>query len=138
MRLRDTSEGELLDQIFPLYSRTRPPAWGSVPVGPGDDAAVVGAPGGSVVATTDSMVRGLDWRDEWSSAHDVGVKVATGDASCMTCGNISAAAAANTTPAARCCMALTKLALGLRNSDRSAPAITSASAWKKGSVAIWY
>jgi thiamine-monophosphate kinase len=45
-------------------------------VGPGDDAAVVGTPGGSVVATTDSMVRGRDWRDEWSSAHDVGVKVA--------------------------------------------------------------
>ena len=48
----------------------------SVPVGPGDDAAVVGSPGGSVVATTDSMVGGRDWRDDWSSAHDVGVKVA--------------------------------------------------------------
>lgn len=76
MRLRDASEGELLARIFPLYAGTVPPTWGSVPVGPGDDAAVVGAPGGSVVATTDSMVRGLDWRDEWSSAHDVGVKVA--------------------------------------------------------------
>ncbi|HSF97607.1 MAG TPA: thiamine-phosphate kinase [Ornithinibacter sp.] len=76
MRLRDSSEGDLLAQIFPLYAGTLPPEWGSVPVGPGDDAAVVGAPGGSVVATTDSMVRGLDWRDEWSSAHDVGVKVA--------------------------------------------------------------
>lgn len=76
MRLRDASEGELLEQIFPLYAGARPPEWGSVPVGPGDDAAVVGAPGGLVVATTDSMVRGLDWRDDWSSAHDVGVKVA--------------------------------------------------------------
>ena len=76
MRLRDVSEGELLARVFPVYARARPAAWGSVPVGPGDDAAVVGAPGGSVVATTDSMVRGRDWRDEWSSAHDVGVKVA--------------------------------------------------------------
>ena len=77
MRLRDVSEGELLALVFPVYAGTRPPAWGSVPVGPGDDAAVVGAPGGSVVATTDTMVRGRDWRDDWSSAHDVGVKVAT-------------------------------------------------------------
>ena len=76
MRLRDVSEGELLARLFPVYAGARPPAWGSVPVGPGDDAAVVGAPGRTVVATTDSMVRGLDWRDEWSSAHDVGVKVA--------------------------------------------------------------
>jgi thiamine-monophosphate kinase len=76
VRLRDTSEGGLLEQLFPVYAGTPLPGWGSVPVGPGDDAAVVGAPGGSVVATTDSMVRGLDWRDEWSSAHDVGVKVA--------------------------------------------------------------
>ena len=76
MRLRDASEGDLLARVFPVYAGARPAAWGSVPVGPGDDAAVVGAPGGSVVATTDSMVRGRDWRDEWSSAHDVGVKLA--------------------------------------------------------------
>lgn len=77
MRLRDLSEAELLARVFPVYAAATPPAWGSVPVGPGDDAAVVGAPSGTVVATTDSMVRGRDWRDEWSSAHDVGVKVAT-------------------------------------------------------------
>ncbi len=76
MRLCDISEGELLARVFPVYAGAVPHAWGSVPVGPGDDAAVVGAPGGSVVATTDSMVRGRDWRDDWSSAHDVGVKVA--------------------------------------------------------------
>jgi thiamine-monophosphate kinase len=76
VRLRDVSEGELLARVFPLYAGARPASSGPVPVGPGDDAAVVGTPGGSVVATTDSMVRGLDWRDEWSSAHDVGAKVA--------------------------------------------------------------
>jgi thiamine-monophosphate kinase len=76
VRLRDISEGELLARLFPLYAGARPALRAPLLVGPGDDAAVVGAPGGSVVATTDSMVRGLDWRDEWSSAHDVGVKVA--------------------------------------------------------------
>ena len=76
VRLRDISEGELLALVFPVYAGAAPADPGSVWVGPGDDAAVVGTPGGSVVATTDSMVRGLDWRDEWSSAHDVGVKVA--------------------------------------------------------------
>ena len=77
MRLRDVSEGELLARVFPVYAGTAAPPWGSVPVGPGDDAAVVGAPSGTVVATTDSMVRVRDWRDEWSTAHDVGAKVAT-------------------------------------------------------------
>ena len=76
MRLCDISEGELLTRVFPVYAGAVPHAWGSVPVGPGDDAAVVGTPGGSVVATTDSMVRGRDWLDAWSSAHDVGVKIA--------------------------------------------------------------
>ena len=76
MRLRDVTEGELLARVFPVYAGTGPAAWASVPVGPGDDAAVVGTPGGTVVATTDSMVRGRDWHDDWSSAHDVGVKVA--------------------------------------------------------------
>ena len=75
-RLRDLDESGLLARIFPLYADALPRPWGSVPVGPGDDAAVVGAPAGTVVATTDSMVRVRDWRDEWSSGHDVGVKVA--------------------------------------------------------------
>lgn len=44
-------------------------------VGPGDDAAVLRATAGRTVVTTDSMVLGLDWRDDWSSPFDVGVKV---------------------------------------------------------------
>ncbi len=75
-RLGDLDEAALLARVFPAYGALTPPPWGSVPVGPGDDAAVVGAPGGTVVATTDGMVRGRDWRDDWSSGHDVGVKVA--------------------------------------------------------------
>lgn len=47
-----------------------------VSVGPGDDAAVLARPGGPVTVTTDAMVRGRDWRDEWSTGVDVGVKCA--------------------------------------------------------------
>src|SRR5699024_10740973 len=73
LRLRDLSEGELLGRLFPLL----PTGGGAAEVllGPGDDAAVLAAPSGSVVLTTDSMVRGRDWRDEWSSPGDVGSKV---------------------------------------------------------------
>lgn len=67
------SESELLGQILPLFGRS-PYAGAGVIVPPGDDAAVLAATG-SVVVTTDSMVRGRDWRDDWSSGHDVGVKV---------------------------------------------------------------
>ena len=45
-------------------------------VGPGDDAAVL-ASSGSVVVTTDAMVRGRDWVDEWSTAADVATKAFT-------------------------------------------------------------
>ena len=72
-RLRDLTEGELLEQLFPRFGGITGPA--AVPLGPGDDAAVLAAPSGSVVLTTDSMVRGRDWRDDWSSAREVGLKV---------------------------------------------------------------
>lgn len=45
-------------------------------IGPGDDAAVLDlVDDPRVVLTTDSMVRGLDWRDDWSTPEDVGVKL---------------------------------------------------------------
>lgn len=67
------SETDLLARIIPLFGES-PFARAGVVVPPGDDAAVLAAPG-SVVVTTDSMVRGRDWRDDWSSGHDVGLKV---------------------------------------------------------------
>lgn len=46
----------------------------AVLVGPGDDTALL-ATSGPVLASTDAMVRGRDWLDEWSTAQDVGAKV---------------------------------------------------------------
>jgi len=69
--LAQVSEAALLAEIFPYFA-----AHDGLLVGPGDDAAVL-ATSGSVVATTDAMVRGRDWVDEWSSAADVATKAFT-------------------------------------------------------------
>jgi thiamine-monophosphate kinase len=45
-------------------------------VGPGDDAAVVAASDGRVVASTDLLIEGRHFRRDWSTAEDVGHKAA--------------------------------------------------------------
>ncbi|MDR6865955.1 thiamine-monophosphate kinase [Microbacterium resistens] len=70
-RIGDVSEGELLRAIL-----TRTPAAQHALLGPGDDAAVIAAPSGSVVATTDTLVHGPDFRLAWSSGYDLGWKSA--------------------------------------------------------------
>jgi thiamine-monophosphate kinase len=67
--LADLGEDGLLSVIFPLL-----PGGPGVLIGPGDDTALLSTPDGSVLATTDAMVRGRDWLDEWSTGADVGVK----------------------------------------------------------------
>jgi thiamine-monophosphate kinase len=69
--LADLGESGVLAQIFPRVA-----AASSAEVGPGDDAAVLAAPDGRVVVTTDLMVEGRDFRPEWSTAYDVGWKSA--------------------------------------------------------------
>ncbi len=45
-------------------------------LGPGDDAAVLAAPDGRVVVTTDLLVEGRHFRRDWSSGYDIGRKAA--------------------------------------------------------------
>ncbi len=52
------------------------PAGSLTSVGIGDDAAVVGAPSGSVVAAVDLLLEGRHFRRDWSTAYDIGVKAA--------------------------------------------------------------
>lgn len=70
-RLGDLSEGRILAAIL---SRTAPAT--HTILGPGDDAAVIAAPSGTVVATTDTLVHGPDFRLAWSSGYDLGWKAA--------------------------------------------------------------
>lgn len=67
----EVSEREILGRIFP-----RIPASTSTVIGPGDDAAVLAAPDGRYVVTTDMMVHGPDFRLAWSSPEDLGWKAA--------------------------------------------------------------
>lgn len=66
----ELSEGEVLRAIVAHLGATR------ALVGPGDDAAVLAAPDGRVVATTDTLVHGPDFRLAWSTGYDLGWKAA--------------------------------------------------------------
>ncbi|WP_373294334.1 thiamine-phosphate kinase [Planobispora rosea] len=54
----------------------RLPQGETVLLGPGDDAAVVSAPDGRVVVTTDLLLEGRHFRRDWSSGYDIGRKAA--------------------------------------------------------------
>lgn len=69
--LGELGESAVLGRIFP-----RLPESASTVVGPGDDAAVLAAPDGRFVVTTDTMVEGPDFRLAWSTPHDLGWKAA--------------------------------------------------------------
>ena len=72
--MADVGEDALLAMVFPLLAAAGESR--DVTVGPGDDAAVLTLGEGGLVATTDAVVHGRDWRDEWSTGSDVGAKVA--------------------------------------------------------------
>ncbi|KAA0100772.1 thiamine-phosphate kinase [Mycolicibacterium sp. P1-18] len=67
--LADLGEFTVIDRL--VQGRVHPPG---VLVGPGDDAAVVTAPDGRVVVSTDMLVEGRHFRLDWSTPHDVGRK----------------------------------------------------------------
>lgn len=69
-RVGELAEGEILRGILATLAPSR------ALVGPGDDAAVLAAPDGRVVATTDTLVHGPDFRLAWSSGFDLGFKAA--------------------------------------------------------------
>lgn len=73
LMINDLDEGSLLERIFPRLG----PA--NVPVGPGDDAAVIDAPDARTVISIDTLVQDQDFRLEWPSGYrttgyDVGWK----------------------------------------------------------------
>jgi thiamine-monophosphate kinase len=69
-RVGDLSEGAILRRVLERYGPSR------ADIGPGDDAAVLAAPDGRVVASVDTLVHGPDFRLAWSGAFDLGWKAA--------------------------------------------------------------
>ena len=67
--LADLGEFTVIER---LLAGRRPGAY--TLLGPGDDAAVVSAPDGRVVVSTDMLVESRHFRREWSTPHDIGRK----------------------------------------------------------------
>ena len=115
----DVTEGELLARILAVLAGAS-----TAVVGPGDDAAVLAAPGERVVVTTDTLVHGPDFRLAWSTGYDLGFKAAA-----VNLADVAAMGARPTAlfvalamPARTTVAFVTDLARGLRAAcDRLAP-----------------
>ncbi|MFD7311379.1 thiamine-phosphate kinase [Promicromonospora sp. NPDC059942] len=70
-RVRDLSEEQILERILPLL-----PRGSATLLGPGDDAAVLAAPDGRFVVSTDVLVEDRHFRARWSTGYDVGRRAA--------------------------------------------------------------
>lgn len=105
------AERDTLLRIFP-----RLPVASAAIVGPGDDAAVLAAPDGRYVVTTDMMVHGPDFRFAWSTFHDLGWKAAATNLSDVAAmgARPTALVVAIATPKATTVTQLQDLADGLR------------------------
>lgn len=119
--LHEAGELEALGRFLPLL-----PAGDATALGPGDDAAVVAAPDGRFVVTTDTMLEGADFRLGWSRWHDLGWKaVATNliDVAAMGARPTSLVVALAVPPSTRVA-ALEELARGLADAiDAMAPGV---------------
>ncbi|AZZ55518.1 thiamine-phosphate kinase [Rathayibacter iranicus] len=73
--LAELSEGDVLARVLARFERGGV-AGSETLVGPGDDSAVLRAPDGRFVVTTDMMVHGPDFRLAWSTPDDLGWKAA--------------------------------------------------------------
>ncbi|BDX33187.1 thiamine-monophosphate kinase [Mycobacterium antarcticum] len=99
--LAELGEFTVIDRL--VEGRPQPP---TVLVGPGDDAAVVAAPDGRVVVSTDMLVEGRHFRLDWSTPHDVGRKAIAQNAAdieamgAVATGFVVAFGAPGTTPGA--------------------------------------
>ncbi len=69
----ELGEFALIDAIAARLAKSSREA---VPVGIGDDSAVVSAKGGNVVACLDMLTQGVHFRLDWSEAKDIGRKAA--------------------------------------------------------------
>ena len=70
-RVGDLDEEALLAQVFPLL-----PAGDATLLGPGDDAAVLAAPDGRTVVSTDVLVEDRHFRRAWGTGADLGWRAA--------------------------------------------------------------
>ncbi|OKL47562.1 thiamine-phosphate kinase [Boudabousia liubingyangii] len=70
-RIADLDEVALLEHLFPHL-----PVNDLIITPPGDDAAVMAAPDGAYVITSDMMIGEADWLSQWSSAYEVGQRLA--------------------------------------------------------------
>lgn len=66
----DVGELALVERIVAAAGVGEP----GILVGPGDDAAVLAAPDGRLVVTTDMLVEGRHFRQDWSTPEDIGHK----------------------------------------------------------------